>query len=411
MIDLAHCRKLDAADPLAQLRARFAQAPGDTIYLDGNSFGAMPADVPKRVEHVLLAGWRDARRRGWNLYDWLEKPWLLGEGFAHLVGARGADVVFCDNTTVNLFKILAYAWRLDPKRPVIVTEKHNFPTDMYVAEGIARFVGQGAAVRAIDDPSGLDASLKSDVGVLYLTHVDYRSSRRWDMAAVNKKAAAAGILTLWDLSHSAGAIPVELEATGSDFAVGCGYKYLCGGPGAPAWLWVHPKHQERAWPVIAGWMGHADVFAFANAYEPIKGVRRQLTGSPGIVQNEAMAAAIDIFKEVKPADLGNKHRSLSELAAKLLDQECGALGVKVISPPDYNQRGGHLAFSHPGAGSIVEALLAHGVVSSFRRPDNIRFGLHPLSVSHEDLWHAVARLKRVLESGVWRDPKFAKVSV
>lgn len=411
MMDPDRCRALDARDPLARLRSRFAPGEPDTIYLDGNSIGPMPADVPRRIERLLAHGWREARRRGWQRFDWLEKPWLLGEGFAHIVGARPNDVVFCDNTTVNLFKLLAFAWRLRPERPVIVTETHNFPTDLYVAEGLVRFVGAGAALRRIEGPEALDAALTPEVGVIYLSHVDYRSSRRWDMAAVNRKAAAADALTIWDLSHSAGAIPVDLAGTDADFAVGCGYKYLCGGPGAPAWLYVHPRHQDRAWPAIAGWMGHADVFAFAEAYEPVAGVRRQLTGSPSILANEAMAAAVDVWREVKPADLAWKHRSLSETLLALLDEQCGALGVTVTSPRNYDERGGHVTFSHPGAGAVTEALLAHGVVSSFRRPDSIRFGLAPLALSHEDLWHAVARLRAVLESGIWREPRFQKVSV
>ena len=411
MIDLAHCRALDARDPLRALRERFARPAEDTIYLDGNSIGAMPADAPARVERLMTEGWRDARRRGWNRFDWLEKPWLLGEGFAHIVGAGKSDLVFCDNTTVNLYKILAYAWQLQRARPVIVTETWNFPTDMYVAEGLAEFAGRDARVRRIDEPAQLDAALTDDAGVLYLSHVDYRSSRRWDMAEVNRKAAAAGVLVVWDLSHSAGAIDVDLAGSGADFAVGCGYKYLCGGPGAPAWLYVNPRHQELAWPAIAGWMGHADVFAFAPAYEPYRGVRRHLTGSPGIIANEAMGAAVDIWREVTRTDLGAKHRSLSELLIALLEQECAAHGVSVTSPRDYDARGGHVTFSHPGAGSITEALLASGVVSSFRKPDSIRFGLAPLALSHEDLWQAVARLRQVLATEVWREPKFQKVSV
>jgi kynureninase len=411
MIDLQYCRTLDSKDPLRSLRERFSAGEKDTIYLDGNSIGAMPADAPARVEKVLLDGWRDARRRGWNRYDWLEKPWLMGEGVAHILGAGRNDVVFCDNTSVNLYKILGYAWQLDRNRPVIVTETWNFPTDMYVAEGLVRFAGGDASVRRIDTPEQLDAALKPDVGVLYLSHVDYRSSRRWDMAAVNKKASALGILTLWDCSHSAGAVAVDLAGTDSDFAVGCGYKYLCGGPGSPAWLYVNPKHQNKAWPVIAGWMGHEDLFAFGPTYAPIEGVRRQLTGTPGIIANEAMAAAVDIWKDVKVADLDWKHRSLSETLIRMLEEQCGALGVKVTCPRKYEERGGAVIFSHPGAGSVTEALLAHGVVSSFRKPDSIRFGVSPVALSHEDLWNAVARLRDVLRTEVWRDAKFSKVSV
>jgi kynureninase len=411
MIDLSQCRALDARDPLRAMRERFARPAGDTVYLDGNSIGAMPADAPERVQRLMTEGWRDARRRGWNRFDWLEKPWLLGAGLAHILGAGSDDVVFCDSTSVNLYKILAYAWQLERARPVIVTEAHNFPTDMYVAEGLVRFAGGNASVRRISGPQDLDDALRADVGVLYLSHVDYRSSRRWNMSEVNRKARDAGVLTLWDLSHSAGAIPVDLLATGTDFAVGCGYKYLCGGPGAPAWLFVHPRHQDRAWPVIAGWMGHADVFAFASAYDPIHGVRRQLTGSPGIIANEAMSAAIDVWRDVRRDDLAWKHRSLSDLLIDLLEQECAQFGVQVTSPREYDERGGHVTIRHPGAGSITEALLANGVVSSFRKPDWIRFGVQALALSHEDLSLAVSRLRKVLETELWRDPKFAKVSV
>jgi kynureninase len=410
MIDLAHCRTLDARDPLRALRDRFARPADDTVYLDGNSIGAMPADAPARMERVMLDGWRDARRRGWSRFDWLEKPWRLGEGVAHILGAGRGDVVFCDSTTVNLFKILGYAWQLDRTRPVIVTESSIFATDAYVAEGLARFVGGDATVRRIDAPEALDVALGRDVGVLYLTHVDYRSSRRWDMAKVNALARARGVLTLWDCSHAAGAVPVDLGGTDTDFAVGCGYKYLCGGPGSPAWLYVHPRHQARAWPVIAGWMGHANALAFGPTYEPAGGVRRHLTGTPGILANEAMSAAVDIWRDVKREDLAAKHRSLCELLVALLDQECGKLGVHVTSPRNYDEQGGHVGFSHPGGGSVSEALLAHGVVSSFRKPDVIRFGISPVALSHEDIWVAVSRLRHVLEKEVWREPRFSKVS-
>ncbi len=391
------------------MRGRFARGTNDAIYLDGNSVGAMPADAPERVARLMTEGWRDARRRGWTRFDWLEQPWKMGDGIEHILGAGPGNVVVGDSTSVNLFKVLAYACRLDPKRPAIVTERHNFPTDIYVAEGLARFAGN-VSLRLLDSPEDLDAALKPDVGVLYLSLVDYRSSRRWDMAAVNRKAAAAGVLTLWDLSHAAGAIAVDLAGSGADLAVGCGYKYLCGGPGAPAWLYLNPRHQGRAWPVIAGWMGHADTFAFAPGYAPAPGIRRHLVGTPAIIANEAMRAAVDIWREVKPESLAWKHRSLSETLVTLLEQECGALGVQLNSPRNYDERGGHVAFGHPGAGAVSEALVEKGVVSSFRKPDSIRFGLSPVALSHEDVWHAVARLREVLSSELWREARFQMVA-
>ncbi len=306
-----------------------------------------------------------------------------------------------------------------PEAVAANTDTACLPDDLYdlmqetygERPGITRCPAACLPKPSLFTPEELDAALKPEVGVLYLSHVDYRSSRRWDMAAVNRKAAALGILTLWDCSHSAGAVAVDLAGTGSDFAVGCGYKYLCGGPGSPAWLYVSPRHQDKAWPVIAGWMGHEDLFAFGPRYAPIAGVRRHLTGTPGILANEAMAAAVGIWKDVKVADLDWKHRSLSETLIRLLEEQCGEFGLKVTCPRRYEERGGAVIFSHPGAGSVTEALLESGVVSSFRRPDSIRFGLQPLALSHEDLWTAVARLREVLRTELWRDPRFAKVSV
>jgi kynureninase len=411
MIDRAHCRALDAHDPLRAVRDRFARPAEDTVYLDGNSIGAMPADAAARVQRVMLEGWRDARRRGWTRFDWLDTPVRLGDGIAHILGAGPGEVVFCESTTVTLYKALGYAWQLDRSRPVIVTEAHNFPTDVYVAEGLTRFAGGSASVRRIARPDQLEAALAGDVGVVHLSHVDYRTSRRWNMAAVNALARERGVLTVWDCSHAAGAVPVDLGGTGADLAVGCGYKYLCGGPGAPAWLYVHPRHQERAWPMIAGWMGHADVFAFAPGYAPHPGMRRHLAGTPGILANEALSAAIDIWRDVKRDDVAAKHRALSQLTIALLDQECARYGVRITSPRNYDEQGGHVGFGHEGAGAVSEALLEHGVVSSFRKPDVVRFGLSPLALGHEDVWVAVSRLRHVLDTEVWREPRFAKVAV
>ena len=276
---------------------------------------------------------------------------------------------------------------------------------------MVRFLGAQAELRWVDGPQDLAQALDEDVAVVYLSHADYRSGHRWDMAQTNQWIHGCGALAMWDLSHVAGAIAVELERDGTDLAVGCGYKYLCGGPGAPAWLYVHPRLQDRDWPVLAGWMGHEDVFAFAGSYAPIQGVRRHLTGSPSILANVAMSAAAELWQSIRPADLNWKHRSISELAVQLLEQRCARFGVQLVSPRAYEQRGGHIAFRHPGAGSVSEALLAAGVVGSFRKPDAIRFGLSPMALSHQDIWTALDRLVQVLESDVWREPRFAVVSV
>jgi len=320
-------------------------------------------------------------------------------------------VLACDSTTVNLFKLLTYAWRTRTSGSVVLTEKGNFPTDLYVAQGLPGVIAGNPALKVCDSRKELVDAIGDETAVVYLSHVDYRTSERWNMADINARAHAVGAVTLWDLSHSAGAIPVDLMGTDADYAVGCGYKYLCSGPGGPAYLWVHPRHGNAAWPTIAGWMGHEDVFAFAKQYGPLPGAARHGAGTPMVIANEVAWCAAEIWQEVKPQQLWDKHKALGELLIALLDQECGPLGVEVNSPRDYDQCGGHIGFSHPGAGPVVEALLAANVVGSFRKPNAIRFGLGALYLSYEEIWDAVDRLREILETESWRDPKLQKVSV
>lgn len=438
MITLQDCRALDARDALAPLRQRFEPSSTGAIHLDGNSVGPMPRDVPERLQRLLCEGWRDARRRGWSRFDWLDKPRLLGRDLAPLIGAGPDDVVFADSTSINVFKLLAHAWRQRPERPVVVVERGNFPSDLYAAQGLAHLVNGvtgmngapgGVELRWIDAPEDLAAALDTRVGVVLLSHVDYRSSRRWNMAATNALAHAAGARVLWDLSHAAGAIHIALRDDDADYAVGCGYKYLCGGPGAPAWLYVHPKWRDErmaraegpatdsapsdvtGWPAVPGWMGHADTFGFDPLYTPHPGVQRHLSGTPPVIALEAMSGAAAVWREVDAQALGAKHRSLSELAVALVAQRGAPFGMTLGSPAAYDERGGHISFSHEGAGRIVEALVERGVVTSFRHPNAIRFGLSPLALSHEDLWWAVDRLHDVLASGLWREERFAKSAV
>jgi len=408
------CRAMDAADPLAGFRERFQAPVADTIFLDANSMGAMPSAVPGRMDAFFRDAWVELRRQGWNHFQWMERPAQIGAAIAPLMGARPEDVIACDNTTVNLFKALSYAWRTRAGGTRIVSESGNFPTDLYVAQGLA---AQGLA--ADGEPeltvcatrAELVEAIGPDTAVVYLSHVDYRTGERWDMADICARAKAVGARTVWDLSHSTGAIPVDLMGSGADFAVGCGYKYLSGGPGGPAYVWVHPDHQDTAGPTISGWMGHADVFAFATEYEPMQGVGRHATGTPAVIANEIAWCAAEIWRDVDPPRLWAKHKALGDLMIDLLDQECGALGVTVNTPRDYDQRGGHVGFSHPGAGPVCEALLEAGVVGSFRKPNALRFGLGALYLTYHEVWETVARLRSILETERWRDPKFQKVSV
>ena len=405
---------LDRRDPLADVAGRFARPESGRLHLDANSMGAMPADVPDRIRRLLTGGWRDQSRRAWTSEGWVERPRRLGADIAHLIGARPEDVVVCDNTSINLFKALAHAWRIRGSGGVILTEAHNFPSDLHVAQGFLRLLeefGVPARLCRADSRAELLDRLDRDVAVLYLTETDYRSSERWDMAAVNRAARAVDALTVWDLSHSAGALDVDVTATGADLAVGCGYKYLCGGPGGPSLLWAAPVHQGRAWPTIAGWMGHAEWDGFRGDYEPDPGVARHLTGTPPVVANEIFAAAAEIWREVARADVAGKHRSLTDTLITLLMERCGPLGVEIQSPLEHGERGGHVAIRHPGAGPLSEALVDEGLLCSFRRPNSIRLGVSPLYHSHADMGRAVEILHRVLAAESWRDPRYAKVSI
>jgi kynureninase len=401
---------MDEADPLGSVRDRFAKAKGGRIYLDANSMGAMPRDVPERLGRLCQEGWVEARRSGWTKFDWLDLPHDIGAAIAPFIGADAKDVIVADSTSINLFKILAYAWQRRRSGTVILTERANFPTDIYVAEGLSRLLGE-PEVQLIDSKDELIPAIKPNVGIVYLSLVDYRTSERWDLAEITKLAHDAEALVVYDLSHAAGAIPVDLKGADADFAVGCGYKYLSGGPGSPAYIYVRPDHQDDAWPAIAGWIGHADYFAFAEHYAPGAGVNRFMTGTPSVVANEVFSSAASILRDVSPTDLFAKHRSLSQLTKNLLAQECAAFGIEVVSPENYDQQGGHIAFRAPGAGAVTEALLADGVVSSFRRPEQIRFGLGPLYLSHHDVWAAISRLKNIMQNELWKVPEYQNVSI
>ena len=410
-IDRAHCQQLDKQDPLSSFKKRFQASQKHTIFLDANSMGAMPATVPDQLASFCTDEWVELRRQGWNHTEWLDRPRQIGDAIAHLMGAGQGNVLICDNTTVNLYKILTYAWQSRESGSTILTEDGNFPTDLYVAQGLSHNHPDPPRLKVCASRDELIDSIDTDTAIVYLSHADYRSGECWNMADINHRAHAVDALTVWDLSHSTGAIPVDLTRDDADFAVGCGYKYLSGGPGGSAYLWINPRHAENGWPTICGWMGHLDVFAFATEYEPLTGAGRHATGTPAVIANEIFFCAAQIWQEVDEKQLWAKHKALGDLTMELLEQECGSLGVTINTPREYKQRGGHIGFSHPGAGPVSEALLAAGVVGSFRRPSSLRFGLGPLYLSYEDIWEAVSRLRKILESGDRQNPKFQTVSV
>lgn len=412
------CQELDRQDPLQEFRHKFQPPAKNTIFLDANSMGAMPSAVPAAMQSFFSDAWVELRRQGWNHFEWMERPQQIGASIAHLMGAQAEDVIACDNTTVNLYKLLSYAWRLqteangsDTEKKQILTEDGNFPTDIYVAEGLPGSLAGDPTLTVCTSRQQLLDNITDNTAVVYLSHVDYRSSERWNMGEINRRAHEVGAVTVWDLSHSTGAIPVDLMGDDADFAVGCGYKYLSGGPGGSAYLWVHPRHGDKAWPSICGWMGHKDVFAFATDYEPLAGAPRHATGTPAVIANEIFACAAEIWRDVDATQLWHKHQALGDLMISSIEQECSQYGVKVNTPREYSERGGHIGFSHEGAGPLCEALLESGVVGSFRKPDALRFGLGSLYLSFEDIWESVQRMNEILKTERWREPRFEKVSV
>jgi kynureninase len=411
----ADCVRLDAgpdAPAFAAWRARFAPGGPGTLYLDANSIGPMPVAAPARLQAATDAGWRVARRRAWNETDWLAQPRALGAAIAGVLGAGPEDVRVGESTTVNQYRLLRLALALKAPRRVIVVEREVFPSNRHAAQGLAH--AGLAALRFVDraDEATLrEALAPGDVAVVALSHVDYRHSLRLDMARLTAQVQAAGALALWDLSHSAGALAVQLRASGADLALGCGYKYLCGGPGAPSFVYAHPRWQDAAWPAICGWMGHADTFAFEPDYRPAPGMDRFLVGTPTVLANAAFGAAAEIWQGIDAALLDARHRSLTDTLGTLMEEQCGRFGVELSSPREHARRGGHVALRFAHAAALAQALVAHGIVVSARKPDALRLGVHPLTATHAELWHAVQVLRGLLETEAWRDPRYQGPSV
>jgi|APIni6443716594_1056825.scaffolds.fasta_scaffold52991_2 kynureninase len=403
---------LDAADPLAHLRQQFDIPPG-LIYLDGNSLGVMPKATPARVQQVVTQEWGVGLIGSWNSAGWMELAPRIGDKIGRLIGAAPGECVAADSTSVNLFKVLSAALsvaRTDaPQRMRIVSERSNFPTDLYIAEATA--AERGFELVLADSPEALPALLDARCAVLMLTHVNYRTGRMHDMAELTRQAHEAGALTLWDLAHSAGAVPVDLRGSGADFAIGCGYKYLNGGPGAPAFVWVAPRHAERFWQPLAGWMGHAAPFEFTPGYRPAPGIRRYLCGTPAVLSLAALECGVDTVLAAEShgglAALRTKSLALTRTFAALVEARCAGQGLSLVSPRDDAQRGSQVCLAHPSHGyAMVQALIARGVVGDFRAPDILRFGFTPLYLRFVDAWDAVEHLRQVLVNEEWREARF-----
>jgi kynureninase len=402
LLTRADAQRLDAEDTLAPCRQRFT-LPDGVIYLDGNSLGAMPVGVVPRMQRALEQEWAVGLIRSWNDADWYPAPQRVGNQVAGLIGAAAGEVVVADSISVNLFKVLVAALRMRPGRNRILGERGNFPTDAYIASGVAELMS--AEFVAVDSEDVL-AAIDDRVAVVSLTHVNYKTGRIYDMAEITRRAHAAGALVVWDLAHTAGAVPCELNACQADFAVGCGYKYLNGGPGAPAFVFVASRHHEGLRQPLMGWHGHARPFDFVHDYEPGRGIDRMLVGTAPQLGLIALEAALQAFDGVEMSALRRKSVGLTELFIRLVDQEVAGFGM--ASPRESAVRGSQVALTHPEGYAIVQALIARGVIGDYRAPDILRFGFAPLYVRFVDVWDAVAALKDVMASGIWMRPEFSQ---
>lgn len=401
-----HASALDDADPLAGLRDSFT-LPADVIYLDGNSLGALPRAVPDRIAATVTGDWGDGLIRSWNDADWINAPRRVGAKIAPLIGAAPDNVIAADSTTVNLFKVLSAALALRPRRRKIITETRNFPTDNYIAEGVIRQTGGAHRLVHADDVTTIADLLDDDVAVLMLTHVNYRDGSVHDMAGLTRAAHDAGALVIWDLAHSAGVMPLDLAGCDVDFAVGCGYKFLNGGPGAPAFLYVAPRHLGGDGQPLSGWFGHADPFGFAPHYRPAGDITQYLCGTPPVISMVALEAALDLWDGIDMRQIHAKARQLTGYFIDLVEARCGGHGLALISPRDAALRGAQVAFTHATGGhAIIAALIAEGVIGDFRAPDVLRFGFAPLYTRFVDVWHAVDRLAGILDQRRWDRPEF-----
>ena len=397
--------ELDRQDPLAARRAAFTLPP-DVIYLDGNSLGALVSSVAPRMERAVRQEWGQGLIRSWNDAGWYPAPLRVGAAIARLVGAQPHEVAVCDSTSVNLFKVLVAALRARPGRRVIVTELGNFPTDQYVAEGVAALTGaQLRAVPAEQIEAAIEAA-GEDFAVLTLTEVNYKTGRLHDMARLTAAAHRAGGLAIWDLAHSAGTLPVQLGACEVDYAVGCGYKYLNGGPGAPAFVYVAERHHAGLSQPLQGWHGHARPFDFAHAYEPHAGIDRMLVGTAPQLSLIALEEALTAFDGVNLQQLRAKGMVLGDLFIALVEQELAGFGFGLASPREAAQRGSQVSLTHEQGYAIMQALIARGVIGDFRAPDILRFGFAALYVRHVDVWDAVAVLREVMRTRDWDRPEF-----
>ena len=383
-------------------KAQFA-IPDGIIYLDGNSLGPLPRAAAARVARTVEAEWGKMLITGWNKAGWMDQPARIGDRIGRLIGAAPGTVVMGDTLSIKVYQALASAIEMNPGRKVILSDTGNFPSDLYMADGLVRTLGHGYALKTVAPEEVLDA-IDETVAVTLITEVDYRTGRRPDMAASTARAHEKGALTIWDLAHSAGALPVDLAGVGADFAVGCTYKYLNSGPGGPAFIYVAPKHADAARPALSGWLGHESPFAFDLDYRPGRGIERMRVGTPPVLQLAALEAAMDVWDGVNMDDL--RARSLSLTDRFIAGVEAGCPALRLATPRDHERRGSQVSFRHPDGYAIMQALIAQGVIGDFRAPDILRFGFTPLFIDEDEVDRAVDILSRIMATRGWDRPEF-----
>ncbi len=416
---LSDCQVLDQHDPLRSLRDLF-QLPEGVIYLDGNSLGVLPKATPARVAQAVVQEWGNDLIKSWNTAGWFQMPLKVGNKIARLIGAKDHEVVAADSTSINLFKVLSVALSIakadQPEKKIILSERTNFPTDLYIAEALCK--ERGYQLKLVEAEE-LHAALQENVAVLMLTHVNYRTGAMLNLKDLTTAAHAVGALAIWDLAHSAGAVPVDLNGASADFAVGCGYKYLNGGPGAPAFVWVNPKHTNRFWQPLSGWWGHAAPFEFTPDYQPAAGIARYQCGTQAILSLTALDTGLDAFLEAEKLGgmtaLRQKSLALTSLFMQLVKTQLAGHGFGIATPEKVEIRGSQVSLTRTeGAYAIVQALIARGVIGDFRagdgkqHPDILRFGLTPLYLGYADVWHALRHLREVMETQEWQQARFSQ---
>lgn len=402
-ITLEQIREMDQADPNAHLKDQF-DLPKNSVYLDGNSLGALPNKTAAHLQEVVKQQWGQDLITSWNKHNWMNKPTELGDRIGKLIGADAGQTLVADTTSVNIFKLSASAVAMRPERRRLVTETGNFATDLYLLQGLQRMLGDQVEVVAVERDKVLD-NIDDDTALVLLTHTHYKSGAVWDMPAVTKLAHQHGALMLWDLCHSAGAMPVHLDACQADFAVGCTYKYLNGGPGSPAFLYVAEKHHQNLQQPLTGWLGHARPFAFEDQYEAHRSITQAMCGTPAVLANAALECSLDVFEKADLTQLRAKAQKLGDLFIDLVEEHCPEFTL--ASPKQAELRGNQVSLHHPEGYAIMQNLITEGIIGDFRAPDILRFGFAPLYVSYEDIWQTVMKLKAIMVSGSWQEEKYS----